>query len=597
MSDNISSFTFTRSDLSESYNQNGGVCSRTDLNEIILKAFTDRQPEVASYIIYNMKSKLRKFKETDMYGRNILHYLVIFYYYTPIQNLLKYIMDAPGYYKIKDIINLKDKLGNTPLHYAVMFKQDQVADLLIKNGANPKIKNNDGDFVETDKPMTEEDDDKETEIPIVKMNILETKPTQSENSIIITELDFDDDIKKSNRIDPSKYMDLETQEEVDSALDKIVRSYSNPANQSNHSETISALKNMKSDIEKDNSEEILSDDIKTEELAMRIIKRLKGERLDDLAFNNTLSEKSSKKTRTIPDSPLSIVENNNDIEEKGISTPVELTMGPRAGEPPSQFMEPNTEVMVNKLRDTKSQLIGGRRKNKNKGTRKLHTFSELSYGEAIKTDDDLNEANNKITSELFDKKEKSSSSSSEESEKDKVLASELSEMARNIARQSSDIHERSIQKIAELLKLDLNKPEDNKKARYYKAAIWKMVKEKHPELSNYDRSVEMEKNITKDTLKSIDINKVTKEIDQYFSEKSEKPKESDVSTSSATEEKPKKVKKETKATEKSKSKEVKTKEVKTKEVKAKKSKKDEGSNQTLSISTESSSIYSESSDL
>lgn len=560
MSDNITSFTFTRSDLSEHYSQNGGVCSSTELNEIILKAFTDRQPEVASYIIYNMKNKLRKIKETDMYGRNILHYLVIFHYYTPIQNLLIYILDAPGYYKIKDIINMKDKLGNTPLHYAVMFKQDGVAELLIKNGADLKIRNNDGDYVETDKLTIEEDED--NNIPIVKMHILETKPIHSENSIIITEIDFDD-MKQTNRIDSSEYMDLETQEDVDSALDKIVRSYSNP---SNHSENISALRNIKSDIQKENDENNSSDDIKTEELAMKIIKRLKGDRLDDSTFNNTLSEKSSRKTRTIPDSPVSLDE-NKETDEKTILTPVELTMGPRTGEPPSQFMEPDTEVMVNRLRDNKSQLIGGRRKNK--GTRKLHTFSELSYGEPIKNDEDLNEANNKISSELFDKKK----SSSEESEKNKVLASELSEMARNIARQSNDIHERSIQKIAELLKLDLNNPEDNKKARYYKAAIWKMIKEKHPELSNYDRSVEMEKNITKDKLKSIDINKVTTEIDNYFSEKSDKP----------TEEKPKKkekTKKETIVTPK----------------KTTKSKKDEKSNQTLSISTESNSIYSTSSD-
>ena len=195
MNDNITSFTFTRSDLSESYNQNGGThgTDLNDLNEIILKAFTDRQPEIASYIIYNMKSKLRKFKKTDMYGRNILHYLVIFHYYTPIQNLLKYIMDSPRYYKINNIINMKDKLGNTPLHYAVMFKFNDVAELLIKNGADPKIKNNEGDFVETDKPNTIEETREESldnSIPIVKMHILDTKPTHSE-------LDFDENYMKN----------------------------------------------------------------------------------------------------------------------------------------------------------------------------------------------------------------------------------------------------------------------------------------------------------------------------------------------------------------------------------------------------------------
>ena len=255
--------------------------------------------------------------------------------------------------------------------------------------------------------------------------------------------------------------------------------------------------------------------------------------------------------------------------------------------------------MVNKIRQNKSQLIGGKRNKKSKGVRKLKTFSEMSYGEPINSDEDLKEANTKIAEELFDNKDKKSKKdkkSSDESEKDNQLASELSEMARNIARQSSDIHERTIEKIAELLKLDLKNPEDNKKARYYKAAIWKMVKDAHPELSNYDRSVEMEKNITKEKLKTINIEKVSKEIDKYFSEKSDSNSDSkpvkkskpEISTSimTETEEKPKKKaatttkKVEKKVVEKTKKKVTKN--------------KGEGSNQTLSISTETSSIYSES---
>ena len=74
-------------------------------------------------------------------------------------------------------------------------------------------------------------------------------------------------------------------------------------------------------------------------------------------------------------------------------------------------------------------------------------------------------------------------------------------------------------KIIELLKLDKNNEKDVMKARNYKAAIYKMVKEKNPLLNNFDRAVEMEKSITKEILKSIDIDKVTKEIEQYKSDK------------------------------------------------------------------------------
>jgi len=97
--------------------------------------------------------------------------------------------------------------------------------------------------------------------------------------------------------------------------------------------------------------------------------------------------------------------------------------------------------------------------------------------------------------------------------------SDVSDIAREISRQSSDIHERSVMKIIELLKLDKNNEKDVMKARNYKAAIYKMVKEKNPLLNNFDRAVEMEKSITKEILKSIDIDKVTKEIEQYKSDK------------------------------------------------------------------------------
>ena len=97
--------------------------------------------------------------------------------------------------------------------------------------------------------------------------------------------------------------------------------------------------------------------------------------------------------------------------------------------------------------------------------------------------------------------------------------SDISDIARQISRQSSDIHERSVIKIIEILKLDRNNSDDMQKARNYKAAIYKMVKEKNPLLNNFDRAVEMEKLITKETLAKIDINKVSKEIEKHMSEK------------------------------------------------------------------------------
>jgi hypothetical protein len=143
-----------------------------------------------------------------------------------------------------------------------------------------------------------------------------------------------------------------------------------------------------------------------------------------------------------------------------------------------------------------------------KGSRKINTYSEISFGGVSDSG-----------------------------------PSSVSEVARMIKNQATDVHERVIKKIMALMKVD------EKVARNYKAALYKMVKEKHPELSNYDRSVEMEKLATEKELKKIDIDKVTKEIELHISEREktrsenseEKPKKKKGSKKAdKTEEKPKK---------------------------------------------------------
>jgi hypothetical protein len=43
-------------------------------------------------------------------------------------------------------INIQDFFGHTALHWAAYAGNEKAAELLIKNGANKKIKNNEGDF-------------------------------------------------------------------------------------------------------------------------------------------------------------------------------------------------------------------------------------------------------------------------------------------------------------------------------------------------------------------------------------------------------------------------------------------------------------------
>lgn len=94
---------------------------------------------------------------------------------------------------------------------------------------------------------------------------------------------------------------------------------------------------------------------------------------------------------------------------------------------------------------------------------------------------------------------------------------EMSELSRMINNQASEIHERSIKKIMELLK-DINGKATEQEARAIKAIIYNQVKESNPELNNFDRAVEMEKRITKETIENIDSKKI-KEITNIITEK------------------------------------------------------------------------------
>ena len=41
-------------------------------------------------------------------------------------------------------VNIQDNNGNNPLHLASVYRSDDIVDLLLRNGSDPSIKNNDG---------------------------------------------------------------------------------------------------------------------------------------------------------------------------------------------------------------------------------------------------------------------------------------------------------------------------------------------------------------------------------------------------------------------------------------------------------------------
>ena len=186
--------------------------------------------------------------------------------------------------------------------------------------------------------------------------------------------------------------------------------------------------------------------------------------------------------------------------------------------------------IITKTNIVQPELQGGAKKSKSKkikSKKSKHSIARIHGERVIST---LSEKSVTVSSShqsrpKYEKLEKAVDSD----------GSDISDIARQISRQSSDIHERAVMKIIEILKLDKNNQNDVQKARNYKAAIYKMVKEKNPLLNNFDRAVEMEKSITKEILAKIDITKVSQEIEKHMSEKTATSTSTNTSKSKSTE--------------------------------------------------------------
>ncbi|AYV78814.1 MAG: ankyrin repeat protein [Edafosvirus sp.] len=140
------------------------------------------------------------------------------------------------------------------------------------------------------------------------------------------------------------------------------------------------------------------------------------------------------------------------------------------------------------------------------GQRELKTYSESSViGGAKSKSKKINNGN--------DEEDSTEMVIETESDSPKNLNRADVSLSRMLENQAEEIHKRTIQKIMEIMKVD------EKVARNYKAAIYKMAKEKYPEASNLNRAIEMEKLATKKVLDGIDIDQVTSDIEKHLSEK------------------------------------------------------------------------------
>ena len=208
----------------------------------------------------------------------------------------------------------------------------------------------------------------------------------------------------------------------------------------------------------------------------------------------------------------------------------------------SETLNFNMNTETDAMKPRKNQMKGGGRKKK--GTRKMITYSEFSVDSP--DSDDYFEEGDANTSDMIDS------------------------VTKVIESKRKDLHDVAVKRIEEIMKVDYNQ------AKAMKSILWNSIKSELPQLSNYDKSVELEKRASdKDVLKKIKQSDINSMLDIL--------KQKEIERASSSTDTPKKNgsdKKSKKETKKSSDK---------KETK-KKSKKEMGD--ILSISTNSSSIES-----
>jgi hypothetical protein len=120
------------------FSQNGG----TNTDNLLLKAGLEKNSSVVEFMINN--NMITNVSTKDKTGKNIIHYIANDY------NLYndKQLIDKLMFLNNSNLaLNQKDNNGNTPLIISVKNEHNNLADTLINLGANKKIKNNDGYWV------------------------------------------------------------------------------------------------------------------------------------------------------------------------------------------------------------------------------------------------------------------------------------------------------------------------------------------------------------------------------------------------------------------------------------------------------------------
>jgi len=155
----------------------GSDCKKTlNATELIMKALTNPDTKIVDFLLE--QKFVPDMNITDENKRNILHLLTINFRKSPIirRALINLIKNE------KDSLNTKDKLGNTPVHYACEMDLPRVVEYMYSKGAKKIANNNDMIVVSV---ISEYDSSSDSDNKSFTFNLSETLERQSKPLTII----------------------------------------------------------------------------------------------------------------------------------------------------------------------------------------------------------------------------------------------------------------------------------------------------------------------------------------------------------------------------------------------------------------------------
>ncbi len=186
--------------------------------------------------------------------------------------------------------------------------------------------------------------------------------------------------------------------------------------------------------------------------------------------------------------------NNNNNNNKSIQEKTSEAIGMTQTD--NTLKQDNISMTMNNTSDFVNNLVNKYSNKQFGGVRKLRKLN-------INSDFAISEVSLELPNLSETKQNKKTIKLSDVSDEFIEKYDDMSELSRMINNQATQIHERTVKKISELLNIS------EKEARIYKAYIYSEIKKLHPELNNFDRAVEMEKQITTDFLNNIDKKKIS----------------------------------------------------------------------------------------